>query len=82
MKQLCRHWSHKFPVEFTDEHGQIDLPAATVVMDATAAGLAVSLAVKPDGDADRMKTVVEEHLQRFGFKETLVFSWREAEGGV
>jgi len=78
LKQLCRHWGHKFPVEFTDKHGKIELPTATCVLDASAAALAVGLTVQDGGDAERMKQVVAEHLQRFGFRETLVFDWRAA----
>jgi hypothetical protein len=28
-----------------------------------------------DADQARIEKVVEEHLQRFGFRETLVFDW-------
>ncbi len=25
LQQLCKHWAHKFPVEFDPNHGTIDL---------------------------------------------------------
>lgn len=33
LQQLCKHWAHKFPVEFDLNHGTIDLsPAARFSM--------------------------------------------------
>ena len=76
LRQLCRHWAHKFPVTFNDEHGTIELPAAVCTLDAGAALLKVRVEVPEDGDLTRMEGVVAEHLQRFGFRETLVFDWK------
>jgi hypothetical protein len=75
MKQLCRHWGHKFPVEFDDNHGTIQLPTAACVLEASPELLKVRLELAEDADQDRIEKVVEEHLQRFGFREQLVFAW-------
>ena len=75
MKQICRHWGHKFPVEFDDAAGRIELPQARCVLTATAEELAVRLEMTEEADQSRMEKVVEEHLQRFGFREELVFVW-------
>jgi hypothetical protein len=40
--------------------------------------LEVTLKGTPHVDMDRFKTVVAEHLQRFGHRETLTFDWRDA----
>jgi hypothetical protein len=37
--------------------------------------LAVSVEIHEGADQERIEKVVEEHLQRFGFRETLVFRW-------
>jgi hypothetical protein len=76
LRQLCRHWAHKFPVEFDDHQGRIELPAAVCTLKAEPALLRVQVALTADGDADRMEKVVAEHLQRFGFREPLVFNWQ------
>jgi uncharacterized protein len=73
--QLCRHWAHRFPVEFNEEEGTIELPQARCVLKAGPAALAVTVEVQEGADQDRTEKVVEEHLQRFGFRETLVFEW-------
>jgi hypothetical protein len=75
LRQLCRHWAHKFPVEFNDEHGSIQLPQALCILDASPATLAVTLELQDEADQAHVKRVVEEHLQRFGFRETLAFHW-------
>lgn len=80
MKQLCRHWGHKFEVEFDDSQGRIELPKAHCVLDAKADGLAIRLEMPDDADQDRVEQVVAEHLQRFGFREELVFAWARTGG--
>lgn len=75
LRKLCQHWSHKFTVAYDDQQGTIELPQTLCVLHADAATLRVRLEMEGDGDEDRMEQVVAEHLQRFGFKETLVFAW-------
>ncbi len=75
LRKLCRHWSHRFPVEFNDRHGVIELPQAKCILDAEPATLIVRLELQENTDEARLRKVVEEHLQRFGFQEELVFAW-------
>lgn len=75
LRQLCRHWAHKFPVTFDDAQGRIELPKAICTLHASPENLKVELAVHDAADTGRMQEVVAEHLQRFGFRETLVFEW-------
>jgi len=76
LQQLAKHWAHKFPVEFTAEAATIHLPMGRCELAADETALEVSLTPEPDADMDRFRTVVAEHLQRFGHRETLVFDWR------
>lgn len=78
LQQLAKHWSHKFPVEFTAEAATIALPMGRCVLAADAQALDVTLTADADADMDRFKSVVVEHLQRFGHRETLAFDWRDA----
>jgi len=75
LRQLCRHWSHKFTVEFDDTHGKIHLPKGIVTLMSSPDALSVYLEVSEPADQECMEEVVAEHLQRFGFKETLEFRW-------
>jgi len=76
LQQLAKHWAHKFPVEFTAEAATLDLPMGRCELRAGPGALEISLAGAPDTDMDRFQTVVVDHLQRFGHRETLVFDWR------
>lgn len=77
LQQLCKHWAHKFEVAFTPEHGEITLPMGRCALDATNDALTVVVSAADPGDAPRLQKVVEEHLRRFAFRETLEFDWVE-----
>lgn len=76
LQQLCKHWAHKFETEFTPETGRIDLPLGETVLAADAEALTIEVAVRNADDLERMKDVVQSHLERFAFRETLHFDWR------
>jgi hypothetical protein len=89
LQQLCKHWSHNLAVEFTPEAGKVTFPAegrsgswpgdATLTMRATADTLECRLDASADGQRDRLKGVVAEHLDRFAFREApLRFDWQDA----
>jgi hypothetical protein len=78
LQQLAKHWGHKFPVTFTPQTATIDLPLGRADLAADDTGLDVVLNGEPEADMARFKTVVEEHIQRFGHRETLTFDWRDA----
>ncbi len=77
LQQLCKHWSHKFQVEFTPEHGRIEMSAAVCTLEAEPDVLTLRLEAAPD-DIERMEDVVARHLQRFAFREELQFAWTVA----
>ena len=74
LQQLCKHWSHKYPVEFTPENGRIEMSAGVLILDADADGLGLRLSAEPE-NLERMEGVVADHLKRFAFREELVFDW-------
>jgi hypothetical protein len=75
LQQLCKHWGHKFPVEFDPRHGVITLPFGPVVMDAEAEQLTVALETEDPASLDRFEAVVADHVRRFAFREELEFAW-------
>jgi uncharacterized protein len=79
LQQLAKHWSHKMETSFTEEEGSIVFPnGSQLAMRAASDTLDLELAVPADQDAARMRKVVEEHLDRFAFREApLTFDWRE-----
>jgi len=76
LQQLCKHWSHKFAVEFDTTRGEIQLPTGRVVLTARPDHLEATLTPTGYADLDRLKTVVEDHINRFAFREApLAFVW-------
>ena len=75
LQQLCKHWAHKFTVEFTPEHGRIDLGEnRLVLMDANPENL-VTTVEAPEENLSQLEDVVASHIVRFAFREELVFNW-------
>jgi hypothetical protein len=76
LQQLCKHWSHKFPVEFDQQRGTVPFNADSVVeFAADEAGLHMTLRVADAQSLERMQTVVADHLKRFAFREDLAIAW-------
>ncbi len=76
LQQLCKHWSHKFTVDFSPERGLIDFGEGRSCALLADGGSLVLRATLPEGtDPERMQGVIAEHLQRFAFREELAFAW-------
>lgn len=78
LQQLCKHWAHKFPVEFDPTHGTIDLSMGRTIMDADATALHISVTSDEAGSLERLEAVVADHIKRFAFREELTFDWKLA----
>lgn len=75
LQQLCKHWAHKFAVEFTPESGRIDLGENRIVMlNASKQNLTVTIEA-PEASLEQMENVVASHIVRFAFREELIFNW-------
>ncbi|TVV75140.1 DUF2218 domain-containing protein [Sphingomonas solaris] len=78
LQQLCKHWSHKFAVDFTPEQGMVPLPFGRLDLIAHPDTLEVRIAPTSPDVVDKAKEVVASHLDRFAFREApLAFDWRE-----
>ena len=78
LRKLCQHWSHKFLVSFDAQHGMIDLGIGKCILDAEESALKVRLEMAAERDQAPLQKVVEEHIQRFAFRESLVFDWNSS----
>ena len=81
LQQICKHWSHKFAVEFTPEQGRIPFDDGRVcLLAATDAALELRLEAADEEALARGEQVVIEHLERFAFREDLGdVTWRRVE---
>src|ERR1700742_5355930 len=72
LQQLCKHWSHKFAVEFTPERGTIPFDETRrCTLDASPERLALRIEAADDATLERTQGVVIDHLMRFAFREEL-----------
>lgn len=72
LQQLCKHWSHKFAVEFTPQKGNIPFAAdRRCLLEATPDHLALRIEAVDEATLTRMEGVVVDHLKRFAFREDL-----------
>jgi uncharacterized protein len=72
LQQVCKHWSHKFAVEFTPERGHIPFADGRVCdLDATADALTLRAQAADAESLERLQRVVVEHVKRFAFREDL-----------
>jgi len=82
LQQLCKHWSHKLEVEFSENRGQVHFPSAVATMEASAEALLVTIEADGTEKAEQLKQVVANHLNRFAFREApLPFEWSISEDG-
>ncbi len=80
LQQLCRHWSHKFPVQNTPEHGTVPFGEDRVcTFDAEPDALLMRIHTPDPVGLTRLENVVSDHLQRFAFRESLgEITWSRA----
>ena len=80
LQQLCKHWSHKFAVEFTPEQGMIPFDDTRVCkLQASPEQLSLRVEAADDATLERMQGVVIDHLKRFAFREDLgAVQWERA----
>ncbi|MDK4713754.1 DUF2218 domain-containing protein [Rhizobium sp. CNPSo 4039] len=76
LQQLCKHWSHRFNVEFDAAAGKVPFSTENFLdLAAEPGNLVMTLTVEKPEDLERMQNVVAEHLKRFAFREELDVSW-------
>jgi uncharacterized protein len=77
IRQLVKHWGHKFATSYADGLGEVpfsDSARATFTSDD--AHLLISLSTGSSEEAERLRGVIERHIERFAFREApLVYQW-------
>ena len=70
--QLCKHWSHKFAVDYTPVRGRVPFgPDRACTFQAEPEFLAIRLEAADEATLTRLEGIVVEHLKRFAFREDL-----------
>ena len=75
--QLCRHWSHKLPVDQRDDRGNVKFGDAVATLEPDAEELVVTILANDESTVERLQGMVATHLDRFAFREApLTFAWQ------
>jgi len=80
VRQLCKHWSHKFETKVEDKAGgsigTVTFPTAAVTMAADETGIAIAIEGPSREEVEPLTGVVADHVDRFAFREgPLVYEW-------
>ena len=80
LQQLCKHWGHKFAVEFSPEKGRIPFAAdRCCLLEAGPDHLVLRIEAADAASLERMEGVVVDHLKRFAFREDLsAIAWQRS----
>ena len=80
LQQLCKHWGHKFEVEYSQKMGRVSFPSVVATMEASADALLVAIETDNPQSVEQLKEIVANHLDRFAFREApLPFQWSATE---
>ncbi len=81
IQQLVSHWGHKFATSYDEGDGMGVFPFSehtNVVMTARPEGIAITLTTADMEENERMRGVIERHIDRFAFREApLTYDWNE-----
>ena len=75
LQQLCKHFAHRLPVEFTPERGQITFSVGTCRLAANGDELTLSAEAADDTQLSQLQDVVARHLLRFAFRDPPTITW-------
>ena len=75
LQQLCKHWAHKRQVSNDATQGRIEFDAGLCELNADGETLTMKISANEEGSLPVLEDVVERHLKRFAFRETLDIRW-------
>ena len=81
IRQLVKHWGHKMATSYDEGDGMGAFPFSELenaVMTARPGGIAITLTTGDHACSERLRGVIERHINRFAFREApLSFEWKE-----
>ncbi|RLQ86845.1 DUF2218 domain-containing protein [Notoacmeibacter ruber] len=78
MQQLCKHFAHKVPVTFDTETASVNFPFGDCRMWADETSLRIECSSADNPALQRTRAVVQEHFERFAWREEPAFNWSPA----
>ena len=79
IQQLVSHWGHKYATTYDEGDGMGAFPfsdTTSAVMTARPGGIGITLTTADRAENERMRGVIERHIDRFAFREApLTYEW-------
>lgn len=82
LQQLCKHFDHKAPAEWSETAGHVTFEPGTCAMSADDQALEMSLSAAGHDDLQRLIFIVEVHLIRFAWRDEIDLTWHDEAGAV
>ena len=79
ISRLCKHFAHKIPVSFDEQHGRIEFDSGLALLQAEADGLRLSVQSTSSEGLESLKQVVSRHFERFAWQAELSLDWHETQ---
>lgn len=78
LQQLCKHFSHKVPVEYDASEGNVSFPFGPACLESTEGALLVKLSGPSSEALAKGRSVIDSHLKTFAFREGFSqMDWQE-----
>lgn len=75
LAQLCKHFAHKVRAEWSETEGHVDFAPGTCHLTATEGALLVECRAADARQIARVKFILQDHIERFGWREKLAVIW-------
>ena len=75
LQQLCKHFGHKVPTQFTPTLGHVSLPWGECDFTATDSALTLQ-ATASQSKLPKIERFLADHLARFAFREPHTLVWQ------
>lgn len=75
LNRLCRHFSHKSQVWWTELEGEVRFAVGVCRMQASPKGLTLHCEAETAADLAQLQEILRIHLQRFAELEQLELNW-------
>ncbi len=76
LQQLCKHFSHKVPAKWDTEQGEVEFPIGYCRMGVIGDQLTISCEANEDEKMSQMKSIIDNHIERFAWREELKLQWQ------
>ncbi|MCB0194672.1 MAG: DUF2218 domain-containing protein [Anaerolineae bacterium] len=77
LQRLCKHFRHKVPAEFNEQHGTVQFAMGVCDMHVEPEKLVVEVYADNTAALAQVKYIVGDHVERFGHHDRLTVQWQD-----